>query len=99
LQQHIKLLTFPQNSSSITSKSCDPTLLSKEENVEYKHPYSPLLSKLTFWWMTPLFWKGAFKPLELSDLGNLAESETSRFHYDQFLFIYQSYKVNFLNTI
>lgn len=43
--------------------------------------------------MTSLLWKGFFKPLELNDLGNLAENDTSRYHYDQFLFIYQSFKV------
>lgn len=43
--------------------------------------------------MTSLLWKGFFKPLELTDLGNLAENDTSRYHYDQFLFIYQSFKV------
>jgi hypothetical protein len=43
--------------------------------------------------MTSLLWKGFSKPLELNDLGNLAESDTSRYHYDQFLFIYQSFKV------
>ncbi|CRK93049.1 CLUMA_CG006715, isoform A [Clunio marinus] len=39
-----------ENSTKITSKSCDPTLLSKE-NVNYKNPYSSLLSKATFWWV------------------------------------------------
>lgn len=47
-----------------------------------------LLSKLTFWWLTPLLWQGFFEPLELEDLGSLPEKETSRFHYDQFLFTY-----------
>lgn len=81
-----------QNSSKITSKSCDPTLIS-EENISYKNPYSSFMSKATYWWMTSLLWKGFFKPLELNDLGNLAESDTSRYHYDQFLFVYQSFKV------
>lgn len=77
-----------QRSSKITSKSCDPRLLS-EENIAYKNPYSCFYSKITFWWMTSLLWKGFFKPLELNDLGNLPESDTSRCQYDQFLFIYQ----------
>lgn len=81
-----------QNSSKITSKSCDPTLVSKE-NISYKNPYSSFMSKTTFWWITPLLWKGFFKPLEQSDLGNLSETDSSRHHYDQFLFIYQSFKV------
>lgn len=82
----------PQSSSKLTSKSYDPTLIS-EENISYKNPYSSFFSKTTFWWMTSLLWKGFFKPLELDDLGNLAENDTSRYHYDQFLFIYQSFKV------
>lgn len=85
-------LSVSQNSSKITSKSCDPTLVSKE-NISYKNPYSSFMSKTTFWWITPLLWKGFFKPLELSDLGNLSETDSSRHHYDQFLFIYQSFKV------
>lgn len=67
----------------------------------YKNPYSSFLSKSTFWWMTSLLWKGFFKPLEESDLGNLDEPDTGRYHYDQFLFIYQSFKVkkkSFLTT-
>lgn len=90
----ISFLSFsrPQRSSKLYSKSYDPTLLS-EENISYKNPYSSFLSKTTFWWMTSLLWKGFNKPLELFDLGNLAEDDTSRYHYDQFLFIYQSFKV------
>lgn len=86
------IIIFQQNLTSITSKSCDPTLLSKE-NISYKNPYSTFLSKMTFWWISSLFWKGFWRPLELNDLGNLAENNTCRYHYDQFLFIYQSFKV------
>lgn len=64
------------------------------ENIGYKHPHSTFLSKITFWWMTPLLWKGYWDPLELSDLGNLYEKNTCRYHYDQFLFIYQNGKVS-----
>lgn len=52
--------------------------------------------------MTPLLWKGYWDPLELTDLGNLYEKNTCRYHYDQFLFIYQNGKVseiiNFFNV-
>lgn len=85
-------LSCPQNSTKITSKSCDPTFVS-EENITYKNPYSSFWSKTTFWWITPLLWKGFFKPLEMSDLGNLSETDSSRHHYDQFLYIYQSFMV------
>lgn len=87
---------FSQRSSKITAKSCDPTLLS-EENIIYKNPYSTFYSKMTFWWMSSLLWKGFFKALELNDLGNLSENDSSRFHYDQFLFIYQGTKVRSKN--
>lgn len=85
--------TCLQHSSKNSSKSYDPNLQS-DESFSYKNSNSCFLSKMTFWWMTPLLWKGFFKPLELSDLGNLEESDTSRYHYDQFLFIYQSFKVS-----
>lgn len=67
---------------------------SNGENVGYKYSNATLLSKITFWWMTPLLWKGYGEPLELEDLGTLPEDDTSRSQYDQFLIIYQSYKVS-----
>ncbi|XP_055635948.1 ATP-binding cassette sub-family C member Sur isoform X2 [Toxorhynchites rutilus septentrionalis] len=58
----------------------------------YKSSSSPFLSRITFWWIAPLLWRGYVEPLELDNLGTLPETETSRYHYDQFLSIYQSYK-------
>uniref|UniRef100_A0A182NBW0 Uncharacterized protein n=1 Tax=Anopheles dirus TaxID=7168 RepID=A0A182NBW0_9DIPT len=66
--------------------------MSSERKLGFKTPYSPFLSKVTFHWIVPLLWRGYREPLELEDLGNLHEKDTSRYHYDQFLFIYQSYK-------
>uniref|UniRef100_A0A182P339 ABC transmembrane type-1 domain-containing protein n=1 Tax=Anopheles epiroticus TaxID=199890 RepID=A0A182P339_9DIPT len=66
--------------------------MSSEKKLGYKTPHSPFLSKVTFHWIVPLLWRGYREPLELEDLGNLHEKDTSRYHYDQFLFIYQSYK-------
>uniref|UniRef100_A0A182TIQ8 Uncharacterized protein n=1 Tax=Anopheles melas TaxID=34690 RepID=A0A182TIQ8_9DIPT len=68
--------------------------MSSEKKLGYKTPHSPFLSKVTFHWIVPLLWRGYREPLELEDLGNLHEKDTSRYHYDQFLFIYQSYKVS-----
>uniref|UniRef100_A0A182SB27 Uncharacterized protein n=1 Tax=Anopheles maculatus TaxID=74869 RepID=A0A182SB27_9DIPT len=68
--------------------------MSSEKKLGYKTPHSPFLSKVTFHWIVPLLWRGYREPLELDDLGNLHEKDTSRYHYDQFLFIYQSYKVS-----
>jgi hypothetical protein len=48
---------------------------------------------MTFWWLLPLLARGYINPLEISDLGNLSEKDTCRYHYDQFLFIYQAKKV------
>jgi hypothetical protein len=62
--------------------------------VPFKNPYSTFLSKMTFYWLMPLLCKGFLRPLELSDLGNLSEKDTSRYHYDQFLFIFQGFKVS-----
>ncbi|XP_058056478.1 ATP-binding cassette sub-family C member Sur [Anopheles bellator] len=67
-------------------------MLSNERKLGYKTPHSPFLSKITFHWIVPLLWRGYRQPLELENLGALHEKDTSRYHYDQFLFIYQSYK-------
>lgn len=64
---------------------------SLDSNQGFCKGKSTFLSKLTFWWLMPLLWNGFFEPLELNDLGNLPEKETSRFHYDQFLFIFSKY--------
>lgn len=68
-----------------------------QQNQNFSKRKSTLLSKLTFWWLTPLLWQGFWEPLELDDFGKLPEKETARFHYDQFLFIYHNRsKVSFL---
>lgn len=61
--------------------------------IGYKHSQATLLSKLTFFWLTPLLWRGYKDPLEMDDLGTLHESETCRAHYDRFQYIYRSQKV------
>ena len=91
-QKSIQYSFYFQSLPLITSKSCDPTLVS-QENIPYKNPYSTFFSKMTFWWLMPLLCKGFLTPLELSDLGNLSEKDTSRYHYDQFLFVYHANKV------
>ncbi|XP_050087692.1 ATP-binding cassette sub-family C member Sur isoform X2 [Anopheles aquasalis] len=68
------------------------SIMSNERKLGYKTPHSPFLSKITFHWIVPLLWRGYQEPLELESLGALHEKDTSRYHYDQFLFIYQSYK-------
>ncbi|XP_055539694.1 ATP-binding cassette sub-family C member Sur isoform X2 [Wyeomyia smithii] len=66
------------------------TTLKTKKTTDLKSSSTPFLSRLTFWWITPLLWCGFIKPLELENLGMLPEKDTSRYHYDQFLFIYQS---------
>ncbi|XP_058122435.1 ATP-binding cassette sub-family C member Sur [Anopheles ziemanni] len=68
------------------------SIMSGEKRPGFKTPHSPFLSKITFHWIVPLLWRGYREPLELESLGSLHEKDTSRYHYDQFLFIYQSYK-------
>ncbi len=64
------------------------------DNGNYKYKNASFLSKISFWWMTPLLWRGYSEPLELDDVGHLPEDDSSRSHYDQFLIIYQSLKVS-----
>lgn len=69
------------------------------DSGNYKYKNASFLSKISFWWMTPLLWRGYFDPLELDDLGHLPEDDSSRSHYDQFLIIYQSLKVTFIHSL
>lgn len=64
-----------------------------DENIGYKHSQATFLSKITFFWLTPLIWRGYRDPLELDDLGALHEADTCRAQYDRFHFIYKSFKV------
>lgn len=80
---------FPQSSLTNVVKS---TLI-PEEHIGYKHSQATFLSKITFFWLTPLIVQGYRDPLELEDLGTLHESDTCRSQYDRFHFIYKSFKV------
>lgn len=63
------------------------------EKIGYKHSHATFVSKLTFFWLTPLLWQGYKDPLEIDDLGTLHESDTCRTQYDRFQYIYRSYGV------
>lgn len=80
--------------SQINSSKRNPST-SQHDKIGYKHVHSTFLSKITFWWITPLLWQGYHQPLELEDLGILPEDDSSRSHYDQFLIIYQNLRVKF----
>jgi hypothetical protein len=64
----------------------------RQEEV-YSHSSVSLLSQATFWWLTPLLWKGAAKPLELSDLGKLPKEEGTERCYHTFNQCYEALKV------
>ena len=74
-----------------TSQSKSPTDDRQEE--VYSHSSVSLLSQATFWWLTPLLWKGAAKPLELSDLGKLPKEEGTERCYHTFNQCYEALKV------
>ncbi|XP_031617470.1 ATP-binding cassette sub-family C member Sur [Contarinia nasturtii] len=67
--------------------------LTPDEHIGYKHSQATFLSKITFYWFTPLILQGYHEPLELEDLGTLHEADTCRTHYDRFHFIYKSFKL------
>lgn len=70
--------------------------LTSDDNIGYKHSQSTFLSKITFFWLTPLIWKGYQDPLELDDLGILHERDACRTQYDRFQFIY-SVRIHFFH--
>lgn len=63
------------------------------DGIGYKHSNATFPSKLTFFWLMPLLWRGYREPLEIDDLGLLSEKDTCRTHYDRFQFIYRSFGV------
>ncbi|XP_062706758.1 ATP-binding cassette sub-family C member Sur isoform X3 [Aedes albopictus] len=80
--------------SSIMSKDTATAPTAAAAGKGYKSSSVPFLSRITFWWITPLLWRGFVEPLELENLGKLPEGDTARFHYDQFLSIYQRFKAS-----
>lgn len=87
-QTHWNLYVFSVQFQSNLTNAVIP-----EEHIGYKHSQATFLSKVTFFWLTPLIWQGYRAPLELDDLGTLHESDTCRTQYDRFHFIYKSFKV------
>ncbi|XP_012522703.2 ATP-binding cassette sub-family C member Sur [Monomorium pharaonis] len=56
----------------------------------YVHSTSPFLSKLTFHWMTDLLRRGYHTLLELHDLEQLPDEETTRNQFERFRDIYET---------
>ncbi|XP_012055355.1 PREDICTED: ATP-binding cassette sub-family C member Sur [Atta cephalotes] len=59
----------------------------------YVHSTSPFLSKITFHWMTDLLLRGYHTPLELHDLGQLPDENTTRNQFERFRDIYETEKL------
>lgn len=59
----------------------------------YVHSTSPFLSKITFHWVTDLLLRGYHMPLELHDLGQLPDEETTRNQFERFRDIYETERV------
>jgi hypothetical protein len=64
----------------------------KEEG--YQHAHASVTSQATFWWLTPLLWRGSRKPLELEDLGQLPAEESTQRQFNIFKKHYDSEKVS-----
>ncbi|EGI61249.1 ATP-binding cassette transporter sub-family C member 9 [Acromyrmex echinatior] len=58
----------------------------------YVHSTSPFLSKITFHWITDLLLRGYHTPLELHDLGQLPDEDTTRNQFERFRDIYETEK-------
>ncbi|RLU19415.1 hypothetical protein DMN91_007972 [Ooceraea biroi] len=56
----------------------------------YVHSASPFLSRITFHWVTDLLSRGYHAPLELHDLGQLPDEETTRNQFERFRDIYET---------
>lgn len=62
---------------------------SDTENVAYKHNNTHFYSKISFFWLNLLLYRGYEAPLENDDLGELPEQEQSRRYYHKFKRIYE----------
>lgn len=61
--------------------------------VSYRHTSSVLLSKLTFYWVVDLLRRGYRAPLDLNDLGELPEEESTVIQFEKFRKIYEEQRV------
>ncbi|XP_026757827.2 ATP-binding cassette sub-family C member Sur [Galleria mellonella] len=63
-----------------------------ECNIPYKHNDTYFYSKIAFFWLNPLLYRGYLSPLEEDDLGELPEDEKPRIYYDKFKRIFNNLK-------
>lgn len=76
---------FQNNQKSSTDNLSD---------VTYLHNDSHFYSKISFYWLNPLLYKGYMSPLEQDDLGELPEEEKAIKHYTKLKKIYNYQKVS-----
>ncbi|KAL0120319.1 hypothetical protein PUN28_008165 [Cardiocondyla obscurior] len=58
----------------------------------YMHSASPFISRITFHWVTDLLLHGYHTSLELHDLGQLPDEETTRNQFQRFCYVYETEK-------
>lgn len=64
-----------------------------DHNVVYEHAHVHFYSKISFFWLNSLLYKGYESPLETEDLGELPDNERSITHYYKLKRIYNEQAV------
>lgn len=59
----------------------------------YKHTKAPFFNKITFQWMIDLLSKGYNRYLDIHDLGQLPEEESTRKQFGKFRKVYEEHRV------
>lgn len=49
----------------------------------YKYSQTHFYSKITFFWLNPLLYKGFWSPLEKDDLGDIPKTEHANTYFDK----------------
>ncbi|XP_043281302.1 ATP-binding cassette sub-family C member Sur isoform X2 [Venturia canescens] len=60
--------------------------------ISYRHKYSTFVGKLTFHWVVDLLTRGYRSPLDLNDLGELPDEESTVVQFRKFRHIFESRK-------
>ncbi|KOB78708.1 putative ATP-binding cassette transporter sub-family C member 8 [Operophtera brumata] len=68
----------------------------ESKNIAYKHSDVHFYSRISYFWLNPLLYKGYVEPLEENDFGEIPENERSKKDYDNFsrIFSKQNTKTN-----
>ncbi|KPJ15035.1 Canalicular multispecific organic anion transporter 2 [Papilio machaon] len=77
----------------VTKRNHGPQESFTKDNVTYKHNETHFFSKITFFWLNPLLYKGYCETThDEDDFGELPDDEKSSTIYARFKRIYQKYK-------